>query len=159
VVYGIEDADRMSLSDLAVTLSDAVARYMDNDLSAAELSRATFTVTDLSADELDFVLPLLPRGQSCIIGITRSETAGFRIFAGFDHRVTEGREVAAFLGELRGRLMSFAETPRPNVEACCTYCDRSLAEAVGKFGEKGLLRIVDRQGRDALCCASCWNGW
>ncbi len=160
VVYGIEDADRLSLRGLSDTIGDAVARYANNALTSAELSRATFTVTDLSADELDFVLPLLPRGQSCILGITQSAQAGFRIFAGFDHRVTEGREVAMFLGELRDRLRSFGSIERPGIRAaCCAYCGRSAAEAVTRSKEKGLLKIVDREGCDALCCASCWNGW
>lgn len=164
VVYGIENADRVGLPDLSRIIADAVGRYMNNELSAAELSRATFTVTDLSADDLDFVFPLLPRGQSLILGVTRSAAAGFRLFAGFDHRVTEGREIAAFLGELRGRLASFiaaaaAGATQTAAPASCDFCGRSLADAVHKGKDKGLLKILDREHRDALCCASCWNGW
>ncbi|MGD0107610.1 MAG: 2-oxo acid dehydrogenase subunit E2 [Rhodopila sp.] len=161
VVYGIEHADRVSLPEVAGEIADAVARYMNNELTSAEMSRATFTVTDLSADELDFVLPLLPHGQSCILGITRSEEAGYRVFAGFDHRVTEGREVASFLSELRQRLQSFASSAtRPSaVIAECTFCGRSAHDAVWSSKDKGLLKLVDREGRDVLCCASCWNGW
>ena len=159
VVYGIENADRVSLPDLSPIISDAAARYVGNELSSAEMSRATFTVTDLSGDDLDFVLPLLPRGQSCIVGITRGAQAGFRLFAGFDHRVTEGREVAMFLRELVERLRSFAERERAAVEPCCSFCDRSLGEATGKGRDKGLLKVIDRQGSEVLCCASCWNGW
>jgi 2-oxoglutarate dehydrogenase E2 component (dihydrolipoamide succinyltransferase) len=141
-------------------MADAVGRYMDNELTLAEMTRATFTVTDLSADELDFVLPLLPSGQSCILGITHATESGYRLFAGFDHRVTEGREVAAFLGELRERLLSFASSgPMEIAVSRCAYCDRSLAEAVSGSKEKGLLKIVGRDGREALCCGSCWNGW
>jgi pyruvate/2-oxoglutarate dehydrogenase complex dihydrolipoamide acyltransferase (E2) component len=161
LVYGIENADRIGLPNLGETIADAVARYADGALTAAELTRATFTVTDLSADELDFVLPLLPRGQSCILGITRDATVGYRIFAGFDHRVTEGREVASFLSELRVRLQSFA-APMPaaaTVAAHCAFCDQSAADAVGRGKTKGLLKMVDLHSRDILCCASCWNGW
>ncbi len=161
VVYGIEHADRVALPDLSAVIADAVARYMANALTAAELSRATFTVTDLSDGHLDFVLPLLPRGQSCIIGVTRSDDSGFRLFAGFDHRVTEGREVAAFLGELRARVVSFGAAAAATSAAMlsCDFCARSLTEAVVKGKDKGLLRITGRDGREALCCASCWHGW
>ncbi len=159
VVYGIADADRTSLKDLVDTISDAVSRYVDDRLTVADVTRATFTVTDLSDGELDFVLPLLPRGQSCILAITRDAAGEFRLFAGFDHRVTEGREVSSFLGDLRTRLLSFAAEDGPAAAAHCVHCDRSAAEAVGLAKDKGLLRIVDQQGRDALCCASCWNGW
>jgi 2-oxoglutarate dehydrogenase E2 component (dihydrolipoamide succinyltransferase) len=156
VVYGIPHADRVGMAELSDVIADAVARYVGDELTAAELSRATFTVTDLSADPLDFVLPLLPRRQSCIIGITRSAQAGFRLFVGFDHRVTEGREVAKFLGELRDRVMSFAAVTQA---LRCSFCDRLAIEEVTRHRGKGLLRMVDRSGRDTLCCASCWNGW
>ena len=160
VVYGIDNADRKGLPDLSHEIAEAVRRYIGGELSADEMSRATYTVTDLSADELDFVFPLLPRGQSCIIGVTRSEQVGFRVFAGFDHRVTEGREVAAFLGELRDRLLSFScDEARNGVSARCTYCERSVAELDRKNKDRGLLKVVDRHGKDTLCCASCWNGW
>ncbi|WP_158809377.1 2-oxo acid dehydrogenase subunit E2 [Beijerinckia sp. L45] len=161
VVYGIEHADRLDFQDLGIGMSDAVARYMNDELSAWEMSRATFTVTDLSGGVLDYVLPLVPRGQSCILGITRTEPANFRLFAGFDHRVTEGFEVSAFLNELAGRVRSFSEREDalPDAGLCCGICDRSLAEATVKGRDKGMLKIVDFRGRESLCCASCWNGW
>jgi pyruvate/2-oxoglutarate dehydrogenase complex dihydrolipoamide acyltransferase (E2) component len=171
VVYGIEHADRLGLPEVAQAIADAVGRYVAGGLTAAELTRATFTVTDLSAEPLDFVLPLLPRGQSCILGVTRDD-AGFRIFAGFDHRVTEGREVAVFLGELRRRLLSFASPRAAPVAAAtgaadetgqlaaeCAYCARTAAEVTGPGKDKGLLKLADLNGREILCCASCWNGW
>lgn len=160
VVYGIDNSDRKSLTELSHHMAEAVRRYVSGELTIAEMSRATFTVTDLSADELDFVFPLLPRGQSCIVGITRSEQTGFRVFAGFDHRVTEGREVAAFLRELRGRLLSYSHNdPQEVASIRCEYCERSAAELGQKNKDRGLLRVVDRHGKDVLCCASCWNGW
>jgi hypothetical protein len=124
------------------------------------MSRATFTVTDLSAEELDFVFPLLPKGQSCILGITRDAESAFRLFAGFDHRVTEGREVAEFLSELSARLLSFASAVAAQPAALsCDYCQKTLADAVGRSKDKGFLSVVNGQGKKALCCASCWNGW
>jgi pyruvate/2-oxoglutarate dehydrogenase complex dihydrolipoamide acyltransferase (E2) component len=160
VVYGIEHADQLGLPDLSRIVGDAVTRYMANALTAAEMTRATFTVTDLSADDLDFVLPLLPRGQSCIIGITHDQASGFRLFAGFDHRVTEGREVAAFLTALGERVTSFG---RRNIDPAkatsCSFCGKTLAEAIGRAKDKGFLSVVGAKGEPALCCASCWNGW
>jgi 2-oxoglutarate dehydrogenase E2 component (dihydrolipoamide succinyltransferase) len=160
VVYGIEDADRQSLPELSRIVGDAVGRYMDDRLTGAELTRATFTVTDLSADDLDFVLPLLPRGQSCIIGITHDAASGFRLFAGFDHRVTEGREVAAFLTALGERVSSFSVAAAPAATTLrCGFCAKTMSEAVGRGKDKGFLPVVDRKGETVLCCASCWNGW
>jgi hypothetical protein len=146
--------------DISRIVADAVGRYMNNGLTSAEMSRATFTVTDLSADDLDFVLPLLPRGQSCIIGITHHATTGFRLFAGFDHRVTEGREVAAFLTELGARVLSFGTKAAAEIAVLrCDFCSKSLAEATARGRDKGLLSVIDRKGQTSLCCASCWHGW
>lgn len=160
VVYGIENADQVTMPAIGSIVTEAVGRYMNNELTASELTRATFTVTDLSADDLDFVLPLLPRGQSCIIGITHDAASGFRLFAGFDHRVTEGREVSAFLAALGERVISFtsAAPAMPNILRC-EFCAKSMGEAVGRAGDKGLLSVVDRKGATVLCCAGCWNGW
>ncbi len=160
VVFGVEHANTLTLAELSAVMVDAVARYAEDRLSPRELTRATFTVTDLSADELDFVLPLLPRGQSCILGITQDRESGFRLFAGFDHRVSEGREVGAFLRELRDRVRSFAAaTPAAVAAPVCGFCARPAAEVVRKSKDKGLLVVKDAGGRETLCCASCWNGW
>ena len=160
MVYGLRNSDLTGLPDLADEMADGIARYVNGELTSQELTRSTFTVTDLSAGELDFVLPLLPRGQSCIVGITSSATAGYRLFAGFDHRVTEGREVMAFLGDLRERIQSFSSANRMMVSAAvCAFCARSATEAVKFSKDKGLLKLVGRNGEDVLCCGSCWNGW
>lgn len=160
MVYGLEHTDKADMRELSEAIGNAVARYLDHELTNAELSRATFTVTDLSDGELDFVFPLLPRGQSCILGITCSSQLGYRLFAGFDHRVTEGREVTAFLGEMRDRLLSFS-SPRHHVVSAsvCEYCARSVTESISACKEKGLLKVVGRDGREVLCCGSCWSGW
>jgi len=160
MVFGHENADETDLTELGYGIADAVARYVSGQLTTQELTRATFTVTDLSAGELDFVLPLLPRGQSCIIGITASTKDGYRLFAGFDHRVTEGREVMSFLGELRERLLSFSSSSAAALDASvCGFCARSAKEAVSSSKEKGLLKLIGREGLEVLCCGSCWNGW
>lgn len=160
MVYGFERTDQAELGKIENGIADAVSRYVNGELTALELTRATFTVTDLSAGELDFVLPLLPRGQSCIVGVTLSLKEGYRLFAGFDHRVTEGREVMAFLGDLRERLLSFSSTSCKVVSGpVCAFCARSAAEAVTSSREKGLLKVAGANGDELLCCGSCWNGW
>ena len=97
VVQGIEDADWLSLHGVSDTIVDAVAWYMNNELTSAELSRVTFTVT----------------ATACGASVPPSGPAPRRLL----------------------RL------PRP-------FRRRGRHKKQGK----GLLRIVDREGRDALCC-------
>src|SRR3546814_14730244 len=77
--------------------------------------------------QVDFVWPILPAGQSCIIAIARSPALGYGLYVGFDHRVTEGREVAAFLGELCARLRSYALADAAAAPEC-TFCGRRSEE-------------------------------
>lgn len=158
VVYGIQNSDQLELVELRANIDDAVARYLDNTLSGAEMSRATFSVTDLSAEPLDFVLPLLPAGQCCIIGVTRNADGEFALHLGFDHRITEGREVAQFLGELRTRIQSFRNSTAA-AGGSCFFCERTVQEEVRDFNGKGLLRMTNADGLEVLCCAACFNGW
>jgi pyruvate/2-oxoglutarate dehydrogenase complex dihydrolipoamide acyltransferase (E2) component len=106
VVYGIEASDQLKLEQIQDEISEALLRYIENKLTVRELTRATFTITDLSGMEIEFMLPLLPEGQSCIIGITKSQERGYGLYAGFDHRVTEGMEASRFLQDLRQRLIA-----------------------------------------------------
>ena len=151
LVYGIENADALDLPDLQDEILEGFRRYARNKLTLKELTRATFTITDLSATGVDYVLPLLPAGQSCIIGITNGERDGFALYLGFDHRVTEGLAASRFLMALRDRVRAaVADLYQP--AQCCAFCDAPLPAA----GGKGLLQVVDTSGRRVLCCRRCW---
>lgn len=161
VVYGIEDSNTIELTELRRVMEDAVLRYMEDDLTAREMQRATFTVSDLSSSGIDFMFPLLPRGQSLILGITRDASDSFSVFAGFDHRMTEGLEVARFLNELRTRLRSFDSAKHvgfPSV-VLCHYCSDTMSDMHGQPLKRGFLKLAISPTEEVLCCGSCWNGW
>ena len=149
LVYGIEDADGLELEDLQDEIMEGFKKYARNKLSLKELTRATFTITDLSATGVDYVLPLLPNGQSCIVGITNGPRDGFALYLGFDHRVTEGLAASRFLAALRTRVQSAIAMLYIQTEVCA-FCDGT--HPVGK----GLLRIAGAGGMDVLCCRTCW---
>ena len=156
VVYGIENSDKLDLADIQSAILDAAERYVARDLSRDEVSRATFTITDLSASELDFVFPILPEGQSSIIGITR-DAGTYKVFIGFDHRVTEGLVAANFLQELKNRLRSFGTTDQRAI--VCDFCQKDINEEFVGLRHKGFLSVVGASGTQSLCCHSCWSGW
>lgn len=154
-VYGIAQADELSLDDIQDAILDGFKKYVTHRLSVQELTRATFTVTDLSPTQTDFLLPLLPQGQSAIIGIAGSSARGFRLYIGFDHRVTEGLEASRFLQELAGRVRATV-TAQAMIHLRCGVCGEELASEDG--AKRHLLRVVDRNGAEMFCCHSCWNG-
>jgi 2-oxoglutarate dehydrogenase E2 component (dihydrolipoamide succinyltransferase) len=158
MVYSLKSADLRSLTELQSAILEGLEKYLAGEISSSDVSSATYTITDLSASGIDFVLPLLPRGQSMIIGITRGRARGFSLYVGFDHRVTEGREASQFLSSLCDRILSFG-TRFEATAVACSVCGKTLQEEVGKFKERGLLRVVNEQGKDVLICHNCDAGW
>jgi pyruvate/2-oxoglutarate dehydrogenase complex dihydrolipoamide acyltransferase (E2) component len=158
VVYGIENSNTKTLGEIREEIEDSLDRYLDDRLSLREMTRATFTVTDLSATPMDFVLPILPARQSCIIGVTRNSKEEFSIYAGFDHRITEGREVALFLDQLAERIASFDRESAAAEPARCFFCETSAGDGVND-DKKGLLKIV-RAGERKFSAATLagWGG-
>ncbi len=160
-LYCVENADKRSLIDTQNAIVDGLMRYVGRTLQPGEISTATFTISDLSASSLTFSLPILPRQQCIIIAITRSHEGEYSLYVSFDHRVTEGLLVSNFLVELIGRLQSYhldEKAPAEREEAACHYCMSTLSQERSQLGNKGLMKIVDRDGQDVLCCSSCWKG-
>jgi pyruvate/2-oxoglutarate dehydrogenase complex dihydrolipoamide acyltransferase (E2) component len=157
VVYGLSDSDQKDLATVQLEIEDALSRYVERKLTDAEMTRATFTITDLSAQPLDYIFPLLSSGQSCIIGITRAAEGSFGLYIGFDHRVTEGLEAAKFLQELRVRVLSFAPVRR--MEPRCFFCDKSAEDEINRYRGRGLVKVLDHNSEERLCCGACLNGW
>jgi pyruvate/2-oxoglutarate dehydrogenase complex dihydrolipoamide acyltransferase (E2) component len=158
VVYGVENSNLKSLREIREEIEDALDRYLQDRLSLREMTRATFTVTDLSASAMDFVSPILPARQSCIIGVTRNSKSEFSIYVGFDHRITEGREVALFLDQLAERLASFDRETAAAEPVRCFFCEATAGDRVNE-DKRGLLKIVTARGEEVLCCNTCWTGW
>jgi pyruvate/2-oxoglutarate dehydrogenase complex dihydrolipoamide acyltransferase (E2) component len=158
VVYGIESSNLKDLREIREEIEDSLDRYLSDRLTLREMTRATFTVTDLSATPMDFILPILPARQSCIIGVTRNAKEEYSIYAGFDHRVTEGREVALFLEELADRIASFDRERAKDEPARCFFCEASAGDGLND-DKRGLLKIVRPGGDEVLCCNTCWLGW
>lgn len=105
VVHGIPQTDQLSLHQIQNEIVSGFRKYVQKKLTDKDVVRATFTITDLSAAGAEFVFPLLPEGQSCIIAITHSPERAYGLYIGFDHRVTDGFEVSRFLSQLKKRLL------------------------------------------------------
>lgn len=113
VVYGISDSADRDAANIREEIMEGLKKYAQGSLTARDTDSATFTVTDLSSSEIDFILPLLPEGQTCILAITHTVESGYRLYIGFDHRVTEGLEASRFLQKLRHRLLAALAPHRP----------------------------------------------
>ncbi len=118
VTPAILDAHDKSLIELMQSLSDLVSRTRSGHLKSSELSAGTLTLTSLGEDSVDGVLPIIYPPQVAIIGagtiaprawpvaghIESRLTVQLSLAA--DHRVSDGRSGARFLGKIRDLLQT-----------------------------------------------------
>lgn len=112
----VQNADKKELSAIAREVQDRALEYHEDALPVEALQGGTFTVTDLSGEDVFSFRPLINKGQAAILGIgaefySPGQDAGvFQLNLTFDHRLTEGREAARFLRALRERLAAYEES-------------------------------------------------
>lgn len=88
-------------------LLDLVSRYVDGTLTPEDVAESSLTISDLSMENVLFFQPLLNHRQALALGVGGDrELPGepLTLTATFDHRVTSGREVSAFLTAVRRHL-------------------------------------------------------
>jgi 2-oxoglutarate dehydrogenase E2 component (dihydrolipoamide succinyltransferase) len=108
----LKDADRMDPVEITIALLDAMAAYHERRLSSDDLAGGTVTVSDLSGEDVFEFHPLINQDQALALGVggdSRLPGHPMTITAVFDHRVSSGRTVAAFLGRLKAHLLGVSE--------------------------------------------------
>ncbi|NOT26787.1 MAG: hypothetical protein HOP16_11870 [Acidobacteria bacterium] len=171
----IKDAAKLSADELHRATMDSAMAYLENRLSLEDFSGGTFTVSDLSADAVLRFHPLVSEFQSCILGVGGDKgLPGFpmTLTLGFDHRVLSGREVAAFLNALKGKLLSYDTTSKGTTEAAvdttgpvveqdlsCGRCCISLRALYGDYRRDAVMHVVlQEDGEIGYLCYRCVMG-
>ena len=105
-VLKLPETGEKSITDVEVLVFDMIKRYMGKKLTSKDVAGVTFTVTDLSKEGIHFFAPLIPKGQSAILGISAIDEKLQRciLSLSFDHRVTDGRKASEFLRKLKKRI-------------------------------------------------------
>ncbi|WP_376795727.1 dihydrolipoamide acetyltransferase family protein [Thermogemmatispora sp.] len=109
----IRGADRKSLAEISRELQALVEQARSGRLSPDALAGATFTITNLGAQGVDYFTPILPREQGAVLGIgriceqIRPSAEGFQRYSRlglsltFDHRLIDGEPAARFLAHVK----------------------------------------------------------
>lgn len=186
-VVRIKDAELLSPQQIFEQTIDIGMRYLENRIKPDELVGSTITVTDLSGLDVLHFRPLINGKQSAILGIGGdSLMQGFpmSINMAFDHRVSNGREAALFLKELRARILSYGpdsktdfinQHPISNSSAnkqvvpvgmsvqtpvCCDKCGIDIESYNRDFGISArMLAGVSPDGSLVAVCHRCWLGY
>lgn len=114
----IPDAQRLTTRELAEALERLIRDARAGTLPPAQLQGSTFTVSNFGALGLDDGVPVINHPEAAILGMGSLKPRPMAVddavvvrpqmtlTCAFDHRVADGAQVAAFLGELRQLLES-----------------------------------------------------
>jgi pyruvate dehydrogenase E2 component (dihydrolipoamide acetyltransferase) len=116
VVPTVFDADEKSAIEIATELAELFVRAREDQLSAAELSGATFTLTDSIAYDIATLTPLIVPPQAAALAggpirdvpvvrngaVVPGHTMVMTLAC--DHRIVYGAHAAAFLEEIKAHL-------------------------------------------------------
>lgn len=112
----VTDAQRRNTRELAAEVARLIAAARAGTLKPVELQGSTFTVSNFGALGLDEGVPVINHPEAAILGMgalkPRAVVVDGAVVArptmmltcAFDHRVLDGAQVAAFLGDLRAFL-------------------------------------------------------
>lgn len=159
-VAALFDSDKLSSQEIEESISSLSQKYVSNQLSVTELTSSTFTITDLFNSPVQNFHPLVNINNSAVLGVSGFDKSGFVLDLSFDHRITSGKEVSLFLGDLkqrleaRFRLGSEAKEERQHVQ--CQKCLRSIDDDVN--GNIFFQKVVNSK-YDGYVCSNCLNGW
>ena len=180
-VVTIKEADRLMPIDFFEKTIEIGLRYLANELRPDELVDSSLTITDLSGFNVLHFHPLINGNQSAIIGIGGDSSQHghpMTINMTFDHRVSNGREVAIFLNELRANLLSYApcqieeykptsiktdEIHQLHSSEVVNGCDICGIDAVAYYRDfkkdAYLLAYFREEGTIGKVCHRCQGGW
>jgi 2-oxoisovalerate dehydrogenase E2 component (dihydrolipoyl transacylase) len=116
----IHDADRLSVTGLALAMTELGERTRDNKLKIEDVEGGTFTLDNTGAFGSVLSQPIINTGQSAIITfeqitkqprVVGDNAIGVRsvvnMCLSFDHRVLDGHVAGAFLQDVKRRMEAY----------------------------------------------------
>lgn len=112
----IDDAGAKTTRELAAAVARLISAARDGTLKPTELQGSTFTVSNFGALGLDDGVPVINYPEAAILGVGSLKPRAvvvdgdvvarptMSLTCAFDHRIADGAQVAAFLGELRNLI-------------------------------------------------------
>jgi pyruvate/2-oxoglutarate dehydrogenase complex dihydrolipoamide acyltransferase (E2) component len=157
-VAAIQNANNLSLLEIEDSISNLSQKYSEGKLTKDDLTKSTFTITDLFSTNVTSFHPLVNANNSCILGISSFINNQFTIDLSFDHRVTDGKEISSFLSDLKYRLESrFSEGQSKSIGIVdCIRCLRSSDDDFD--GNLYFLKALNSK-TDGYICYNCLTGW
>lgn len=104
-VLVLKNAERRSVTDVSTELRRLQMLAMRHQLTPELTTGATLTMTSMLGRGVHRFQPILPPGETAIVALADPTPAGTAwITTGFDHRVANGSQAAAFLASVAQHL-------------------------------------------------------
>ncbi|ABC01559.1 dihydrolipoamide acetyltransferase family protein [Mycoplasma capricolum] len=112
----IKGADHLSVFEIAIKISELANKAKDGKLTRAEMTEATFTVSNFGSVGLDYATPIINSPESAILGVgTMSQTPLYingelqkrfimPLSMTCDHRIIDGADAGRFLIKVQDYL-------------------------------------------------------
>ena len=116
IVPVINDADAMTVAELATALADLTHTARSGRTTIAALTGGTFTITNVGVFGIDTGTPIINPGQSAILAVGAIKDAPWvvdgqlavrkvcQLALSFDHRVIDGQQGSRFLADVGALL-------------------------------------------------------
>ncbi len=116
----LHDADRLSVAGLAAAIHALSERARAGKLALADVQGGTFTLDNTGAFGSVVSMPIINQGQAAILSLEAitgrpvvvdgdaiAVRAVVNLCLSFDHRILDGAQAGAFLGDVKRRLEAF----------------------------------------------------
>lgn len=112
----VRDAQALTTGALAEAVTRLIAEAREGHMKPDDLTGSTFTVSNFGALGLDDGVPVINYPEAAILGMgslrpravvvdgSLAVRSTMALTCAFDHRVADGAQLAAFLGDLRGLI-------------------------------------------------------
>lgn len=100
VAPAVADTDTLTLPQVAAERRRLVAAAREGGLTSADLSSATFTVSNLGAFGVERFQALVTPPQAAVLAVGAVTDGAVWLALSVDHRVTDGMPAAAFLADV-----------------------------------------------------------
>ena len=103
----IKDCTKLSYENIKLEYVKLIKKYMENKISQSDLSKLTFTISDLSSvGDVHFHIPLLAVNTSAILGVAIDKSNNtLNLVLTYDHQMSSGKEALTFLIALKKKII------------------------------------------------------
>ena len=103
----IKDCANLSYENIQTEYANLLKKYIENKISQNNLSKLTFTISDLSSvGDVYFHIPLLAVNTSAILGVAIDKSNNtLNLILTYDHQMSSGKEALIFLTALKRKII------------------------------------------------------